>query len=494
MADRKRMKKSGLNYVLLALLALVTLGCLGVFGWFMFRSHRKVVRYNEAVRAMETGDSSLAKLLLLETIREDRNHEAAIVKLAELLEQEGDWQGAAQLWRRASGLNAFQTEYVGRYQQALLRSGGYEQLLNALERQKQKSALTPEQTVIFAFVTLKSGKAAAAGELIDSVPGEKSPLAVLVRFYLNREKLPRTELLRKLEELTSSEDPVVAFDVCETIARVRSTLGDTEGAEKFRRAAANANPRLGEPQLGDFYLQNGKFEQAAEVFHSMLKRGPDPVTAVKLGEALAAQNKLDQLKALSEQYRIGNKPMLQAGYYLDSLTAFLEKDPKRLAANLKLVDGAVRSPVARMIGLYSAIGTRDLPEVEKQLTALRDGAATATIRERAGGMALPCIAELVRENRIEDATRLARLVQGWMKPELLLLRLITADDLRQGRLGSAEVKQALGAFPKDPVLLNAAAARALQQGEFAAALELAERNRAAGGNNPGILFQVLAAL
>ena len=75
--------------------------------------------------------------------------------------------------------------------------------------------------------------------------------------------------------------------------------------------------------------------------------------------------------------------MLQAGYYLDSLTAFLEKDPKRLAANLKLVDGAVRSPVARMIGLYSAIGTRDLPEVEKQLTALRDGAATATIRERA---------------------------------------------------------------------------------------------------------------
>ena len=28
MADRKRMKKSGLNYVLLALLALVTLGCL----------------------------------------------------------------------------------------------------------------------------------------------------------------------------------------------------------------------------------------------------------------------------------------------------------------------------------------------------------------------------------------------------------------------------------------------------------------------------------
>ena len=351
MADRKRMKKSGLNYVLLALLALVTLGCLGVFGWFMFRSHRKVVRYNEAVRAMETGDSSLAKLLLLETIREDRNHEAAIVKLAELLEQEGDWQGAAQLWRRASGLNAFQTEYVARYQQALLRSGGYEQLLNALERQKQKSALTPEQTVIFAFVTLKSGKAAAAGELIDSVPGEKSPLAVLVRFYLNREKLPRTELLRKLEELTSSEDPVVAFDVCETIARVRSTLGDTEGAEKFRRAAANANPRLGEPQLGDFYLQNGKFEQAAEVFHSMLKRGPDPVTAVKLGEALAAQNKLDQLKALSEQYRIGNKPMLQAGYYLDSLTAFLEKDPKRLAANLKLVDGAGRSPVARMIGL-----------------------------------------------------------------------------------------------------------------------------------------------
>mgnify|MGYP005957711357 CR=1 FL=1 len=69
----------------------------------------------------------------------------------------------------------------------------------------------------------------------------------------------------------------------------------------------------------------------------------------------------------------------------------------------------------------------------------------------------------------------------------------TADDLRQGRLGSAEVKQALGAFPKDPVLLNAAAARALQQGEFAAALELAERNRAAGGNNPGILFQLLAA-
>lgn len=109
------------------------------------------------------------------------------------------------------GLNAFQTEYVGRYQQALLRSGGYEQLLNALERQKQKSALTPEQTVIFAFVTLKSGKAAAAGELIDSVPGEKSPLAVLVRFYLNREKLPRTELLRKLEELTSSEDPVGRF-------------------------------------------------------------------------------------------------------------------------------------------------------------------------------------------------------------------------------------------------------------------------------------------
>ena len=103
MADRKGMKKSGLNYVLLALLALVTLGCLGVFGWFMLRSHRKVVRYNEAVRATEAGDPSRAKLLLQETIREDRNHEAAIVKLAELLAREGDWQGAAQLWRRASG-------------------------------------------------------------------------------------------------------------------------------------------------------------------------------------------------------------------------------------------------------------------------------------------------------------------------------------------------------------------------------------------------------
>lgn len=70
MADRKR-EKIRPELCAVGVAGAGDAGCLGVFGWFMFRSHRKVVRYNEAVRAMETGDSSLAKLLLLETIRED---------------------------------------------------------------------------------------------------------------------------------------------------------------------------------------------------------------------------------------------------------------------------------------------------------------------------------------------------------------------------------------------------------------------------------------
>jgi Tfp pilus assembly protein PilF len=497
MSPKKVSKVSKFKYIVLAALVLILLACIGVFGYFMLQSRQKVERIQAALAALANGDRDAARTLFIDVLSEDPNNETAIVKLAELSEQDGIWSDAAQLWLRAAGLNEFKPEYEEAAIRTLLRGRDFIRLNALLERKKQKSGLTPPQTLMLGLAAFRTGQIPLATQLLSSITDAKtlaSPLADLLENLLNTAKQPDSQRFAEMEKLAKSDDPVVAFEALHFIAYYQQSQGNQRAAETTFKAAAALNPYNGDMMLADYYYYNRDYDAAIAIYRKILGRTRTPDAAIRLGEALAIQNKPAEIRELSKKYNVGNKQMLLAGYYLDALAAFLEGNEKELAENLKPLTIDFRSPMALFMMMHSAIYQNNPAEVERIAEIFSRDARYREFEPKIADMLLPYIDRLAGARQMEAAARLARMIQKKDQPNLILSRLIIADDLRRNSLNMIELARALKAFPNDLVLLDCAAAAALQRGDYAEALKMATRNKEAGADIPPVNLQILSAL
>lgn len=483
--------------ILLAFILMIAVGCGALFSYYLLRNHQRAMRFQEALKQLDAGNTAFAKRLLNLSINEDPNNELAFVKMAELMVQEGRWNNAAILWRRATILNPLKADYRQAEIDALLRGRLYNSLLTVLEQDSKDTKLTPQQNSYLAYANYKLDRVLVAEDIYLKITDRETlltPMARLLEVVLNIKKNSPEARLAQLAELAESKDPVVAFEALEHLARQFALDNQPERAEKAITRARELNPECGTPLLGQFYFFNNNFAAAIPIFQEILANGIDPATAVMLGEALASQNRLDDIHKLSDKYRVGNKTILQVGTYLDALQAFGRQDFEALRDNIKRVNGVYKTPVALMMSLHAAVYERDVNGIRQVVDSIRVTRGDTGLLEQAQNIVLPLIKAFFDEQNLIAAANLADLFRNPDKPDIFLTRVSLTGNFDKRLLQRRDVLTALQAFPDDPVVLRIAAALAMQNRQFDEAITHIERNLRNGNNAEPIRLQYILAL
>lgn len=483
--------------ILLVLFLVIAAGSSALFAYYLVRGHQRSMRFQEALKQLDAGNIPFAKRLLNISINEDPNNELAFVKMAELMVKEGRWNNAAILWRRAAILNPLKAEYRQAEIDALLRGRLYNSLLTVLELEAKDTKLTPQQNCYLAYANYKLDRVLVAEEIFVSITDRETqltPMARLLEVVLNIKKNSPETRLAELAELAESKDPVVAFEALEHLARQFTLDNQPERAENALTRARDLNPECGTPILGQFYFFNNNFAAAIPIFQEILANGMDPAIALMLGEALASQNRLDDIHKLSEQYRVGNKTILQVSTYLDALQAFGRQDFPALRDNIKRINGVYKTPVALMMSLHAAVYERDVNGIRQVVDSIRVTRGDNVLLEQAQGIVMPLIKTFFDEQNLIAAATLADLFRNPDKPDLFLTRVSLTGNFDKRLLQRRDVMSALQAFPDDPVVLRIAAALAMQNRQFGEAITHIERNLRNGNTTEPIRLQYILAL
>lgn len=492
-----KMRKFRIKYLILAILVLVSIGCIGSFGYLMFRNRQKVERFKTAMSDFEKGNYKQAEIGFQAVLRNDRNNEVAVAKLAELAERRENWPEAAYYWSRATALNAFIPAYFDSAIKTLFKCRDFVELVRLLEQQKGARTISTKQDVILAFSHFMLRNSGAARTLLSQVDRQKQaslPLAKLLELYLQMRTKTNSEIIAELNNLAKSDDPDTSFESLSALSVVYQSEKKIAEAEKSLKLAVELNRFAGLPPLADFYLFRGDHAAAAAAFQEALSFGPSSGIAAKLGEVLAAQKDRAGILKLAESYRSGNRQTLKTGYYLDALAAFLQSDWKTMGESLRHLDGSFNSPPAILMELCLGIYEADPAKAERALVRLNLDNRLKPVAVRALQLTMPFIISLVQQQRIQEAADLARQLQKAGVSDIIVARLVLADNLRQNISVPSEIKRALENFPQDHVLLGVAATDALRAGRYAEALKYAETNQKNGITATEVQLQRAAAL
>ncbi len=471
--------KLKLKTIILGVLLILSLALIAAFGYFTIKSARRAARFKLAVEAFNNGKRREARRRLIFCIMEDRNNEQAFVKLAELMEQEGSWSQAAVLWGNAAGLNHLQKDYLKRKVMAEFMSRDYRAAMGSLEILKDENgSLTPHEKILEAFAWIHRDKPDSAEIILkdfrESPAVTADPLYSLVKILIGEKVGVDDRTAARLKTIAASEDPIAAFDARLILARFCANRNEPKAEEEHLLKATEINREKGSLLLGDFYYRRSDFKNAAKYYKEGLDRWLVPAAAARLGESYAALNQLDELKKLSKRFQRGNKEIIQTGYYLDALAAYLEKDYRHLALSLRSMNRAYDSPPALMIQLYSALAEKDVDSAAASLRQI-GGTNNPDLFRQAHAMALPLMLRLAQENHLEDAAKLALIFNQYGRNDLVTVRLTVLDKYRRSILSEADITAALALFPDDAVLLDIASAHALRKQKSADALRYTER-------------------
>ncbi|HQL87353.1 MAG: hypothetical protein GX574_00190 [Lentisphaerae bacterium] len=477
-APPPRIKRISLRRLVLVFAILALVACLAVIGVALARNLRNASRIQEAFKLADSGtDDKLALRLLRNCVQNDPHQEEAFVKMARIYERLGEWNKAAATWQYAISLNATQSDYVNARLLALFRGQDYVALATALDSMRQNETLTPPQAVLHALALCKTGRLGNARELLATITDQEalaSSTGKLLAIYVNARSTPRKDVIAALTECTKDPEPAVAFDAMDALAGVAIADGDFEQAEKWFLEASALIPESGQIRLGNFYFLRQDFDRALPVYLEVLQRDINPDIATRVGDIYASRNDRDALQELYKKYRLGNKAILLAGYYLEALIAFLDRDDAKLADALKRLNNVYNTPVAMLMTLYSGLQQNQITEVTKALSLIQANHPGSTIQKRAMAMVMPYIAALAANQRLQDAAQLAIIIRDEKAPELLLEQIVLTDKLSRGILTGNEVSAALSRFPEDLQIVYIAAMFALSQGDYAAARERAQ--------------------
>lgn len=438
----KRLKRFLIVLLLLAVLCPVVL-----IGLETVRNSRRtarlVNRYETGVDLLKRNQLDKAKEAFIDCLHYDEHNLDAIVHLAEIAERQKNYPQAIHLWKRACELQANSMPYKLHLLENTLLLRDFLSATTLLHALPEGERNTPEHELQRIFCEMVQGNLLhAKGSLRDfqkAFPDYRSDLLTYMEISMD---VPQKRTFEEgcqafLALLESSTSPAVQYETLLTLATAQKRLARESGGDNARAAhineairlltrAAEVNPACGHAALGEFLFQCNRDQECAQAYEQALPYGLSLLDAIFFGDALMRLGKIDELRALEQRFTRGSRPVLQVGYYLESLLAYDAHDFKTMKEKLEHTGDFSRlTPSGIMLNVCAAVHSEDFGALLQMVLDIRQQAQLQRL--------IPVVRELCQgplqkaylEHRFAEAAPLATTLSEAApdKPDRLLLGL-----------------------------------------------------------------------
>jgi len=488
----QRMEKQSIpmrKLVAIVFLGLILLACLLSCGYFGVKTIHRSRQRRAAMAAFERKDYLTAERLLRRYVDKDQNCEPEIAALATIYRSFGNTGYEAQLWQRACALNPLNSEYQKNLLESAIRSANYDLLYITLGRDvKTGVALDARELYLYVIAAFRSGHSKEGGDAYrhavqdDPEAFHKSDLGYIAELMARSEELTEWEQEEILERAKRSEDPVVRFEaIFSEIAGLSPDDEDVEAnerTEELLKQLSETNYYAGTPFLVDFYYSKFRFPEVVAVAEPYQKTIDDLDTYLLYAESCVFTGELDKLRALEQKLRKKSGSLQLMGDYCAILTAYMEGDEAKLAANIRQSGKLVSSPLSRFIRLSVALSGDSFSEILSAAKALFASPPFHDLHNRALLGCLDYLDERIGSTDDPDYLaqlgELARILAAYVPDNQLLTDVVLFDQYRRGLVKESDLLEAQERFPDDLLLLQITAEYLVLDGKAEKALELIE--------------------
>ena len=438
----KRLKRFLLVLLLLAVLCPVVL-----IGLETVRNSRRTSRlvnaYETGVEQLKRNQLDKAKKAFIECLSYDEHNQDAIVYLAEIAERQKNYPQAIHLWKRAGELQANNMQYKKRVVENTLLLRDFVNattLLNALPESERN---TPEYELKRIFCEMAQGSTLhAKGSLRDfqkAFPDYRSELLTYMEISMD---VPQKRTFEEgcqafLTLLENSTSPAVQYETLLTLAAAQKRMARQSTSDAARAAhinetirlltrAAEVNPACGHAALAEFLFQCNRDQECVQAYEQAVPYGLSLTDAVFFADALMRLGKIDELRGFAKHFTHGSRPILQVGYYLESLLAYDAHDFKTMTEKLEHTGDFSRLTASGlMLNVCAAIHAEDFGALLQLVLEIRQQTQwqrmLPTVRELCQGL----LQKAYMEHRFTEAAPLATTLSEAApdKPDRLLLGL-----------------------------------------------------------------------
>lgn len=478
--------------ILIVMLGLVLLASLLICGHFGMKLVRRNRQHREAMTAFGKGDYATAERLLLRYVQKNPEDEDGFVALAKIYHEFGNMEMEAQMWQTASSLNPQKTEYRANMLTSAIKSANYALLHGILSREARvNQTLDDRELYLFVISSYRSGYPIDGDDAykkyvaLDADAFHKNDLGRMAEFLATYKTFSDGERDVFLNNAMRSEDPVIQFEAIYFAIRFlmeQHDDSDSEYDEKLERllkSAAEVNYFAGTALLADYYFSKFRFADAIDVLEPYLKTIDDIYLYLQYAESCAFTGKADKLRELEK--KLQDKPGILpiVADYCEILIAYLEKDEKELAANVRKYGVHIDSPLLRFIRLRVAIENNSFFEIRTLAQDIFFNPPFYDLNDRALFMCLDYITEEMKkpENRKDPSqmAELAKILSGYLYGNRLLTEIILVDQYRKELVKEDDLTAAQKYFPDDPLLLCMTAEHLITKGKAEQALTVIEQ-------------------
>ena len=253
--------KRRVRLILIIASLLLLVGSVGVTAYLLFSNYQQAHLFTQAKKEFLRGSAeslALAKVQLLQVIRNDDDNEAAYIMLAEIAGKQKNYPEQVYYCFMAHRLNPLSRENAEKYVKSLLLARHFHRLETFLFQQPE---LSDEWQQLLLYSAGHNGN-------ISKYKAERRPGNVLneLTFLLYKNNsLTTDEKIAALEKLPQDNDFLLQ-EILEAKLKFSLAKGDLAGAEKILHKAYELNSFAFAPALGRFYANFRSFKEALNVF------------------------------------------------------------------------------------------------------------------------------------------------------------------------------------------------------------------------------------
>ena len=435
------MKK--IKYLVFAAIIAISVACIAVVVYFAIAGHAEAERIAEATDSFRKGNYTAAYPQLQEIVRKDPSNAEAFRMLGAIDESRHNYPAALQNYQQARGLSPLDPELKTKYLEMLAAIGDFPTLLNTFRAEFEQNKLSSAETFCYLEAMIAAGKnEKETQEALDKWKGpdeQRSYLKGLLAFKRNRP----AEALKDLNQVQKTSLPFPAY--CRLLAMRGAALqaaGDTAAAEETFRQLAKASPENGGFLLAQFYKRIGQDKQYREQLVKLVKESPQQLAAVvELAELYAADKNIEALTALKRAPK--NRTEVEIYSYIDAMRAFLEKRYSDAEKSLAVASMFSGRPLYQAIRMMSLIATKNVDNIPECVNALLKISPSPESQRQVLDSLQPLLLELIRDGKVEDATKISELVISISNKNSPMLT-VAREVLLQDAITAGNVSKATG--------------------------------------------------
>lgn len=442
--------KRRIRLILIIASLLILIGSVSVTAYLLFSNYQQARLFTQAKKEFQRGSAeslALAKVQLLQVIRNDDDNEAAYIMLAEIAGKQKNYPEQVYYCFMAHRLNPLSRENKEKYVESLLGARYFNRLENFLVQQQD---LPDEWRQLLLYSAGRNGSISKYKVKCRT----DVPLNKLTSLLFKDNSLTIDEKLAALEKLPQ-EDFFLHQEILEAKLKFLLAKGDIVRAEKTLLKACELNRFAFAPALGRFYANFRSFAEALKVFEKYLEIYHDPAVAMQTAEIFCLLKQSGKIAELRKQYQSdsGEIAMLCC-FYLDALTALAQDDMTALKELTVPLRESINTPLAAFMFFCVDIHDGDLAKIRTSYTKLLAHRSYLDLQKRADGMLSDFLKKSLKELREEEELlALASALYG-RNPEVFTARLILLIQKKRGNTDLAILQDALKRFRKDAGIIR----------------------------------------